>query len=82
MKCTLANGPIRWIAMTAPVLAARGDVRGGDNTQRRRGLRAHRYRNHRGRCKDLVGTRMKRAGSRFSQHGGQTVMTFRAAVRV
>ena len=23
---------------------------------------------------------MKRAGSRFSQHGGQTVMTFRAAV--
>lgn len=31
-------------------------------------------------CKTIVGTRMKRAGSRFSQHGGQTVMTFRAAV--
>ena len=31
-------------------------------------------------AKTIVGTRMKRAGSRFSQHGGQTVMTFRAAV--
>ena len=31
-------------------------------------------------CKTIVGTRIKRAGSRFSQHGGQTVMTFRAAV--
>lgn len=31
-------------------------------------------------CKTIAGVRMKRAGSRFSQHGGQTVMTFRAAV--
>lgn len=31
-------------------------------------------------AKTIVGTRMKRAGSRFSQHGGQTVMTFRTAV--
>jgi hypothetical protein len=31
-------------------------------------------------AKTVVGTRMKRAGSRFSQHGGQTVMTFRAAL--
>jgi hypothetical protein len=31
-------------------------------------------------AKTIVGTRMKRAGSRFSQHGGQTVMTFRAAL--
>jgi hypothetical protein len=31
-------------------------------------------------AKTIVGTRMKRAGSRFSQHGGQTVMTFCAAV--
>ena len=31
-------------------------------------------------AKTIVGTRMKRAGSRFSQHGGQTVMTFRAGV--
>lgn len=31
-------------------------------------------------AKTIVGTRMKRAGSRFSQHGGQAVMTFRAAV--
>lgn len=31
-------------------------------------------------AKTIAGTRMKRAGSRFSQHGGQTVMTFRAAV--
>ncbi len=28
----------------------------------------------------IVGVRMKRAGARFSQHGGQTVMTFRAAL--
>ena len=31
-------------------------------------------------AKTLVGTRMKRAGARFSQHGGQTVMLFRAAL--
>ena len=31
-------------------------------------------------AKTIVGTRMKRCGSRFSQHGGQAVMTFRAAV--
>jgi hypothetical protein len=31
-------------------------------------------------AKTVVGTRMKRAGARFSQHGGQTVMTFRAAL--
>ena len=31
-------------------------------------------------AKTLVGTRMKRAGARFSQHGGQAVMTFRAAL--
>jgi hypothetical protein len=31
-------------------------------------------------AKTLVGVRMKRAGARFSQHGGQTVMTFRAAL--
>jgi len=31
-------------------------------------------------AKTIAGVRMKRAGSRFSQHGGQTVMTFRAAV--
>jgi hypothetical protein len=30
--------------------------------------------------KTIIGTRMKRAGARFSQHGGQTVMTFRAAL--
>ncbi len=30
--------------------------------------------------KTIVSTRMKRAGARFSQHGGQTVMLFRAAV--
>lgn len=29
--------------------------------------------------KTIVSTRMKRAGARFSQHGGQTVMLFRAA---
>lgn len=31
-------------------------------------------------AKTVVGTRMKRAGARYSQHGGQTVMLFRAAV--
>lgn len=31
-------------------------------------------------AKTLVNTRMKKAGARFSQHGGQTVLTFRAAV--
>ena len=31
-------------------------------------------------AKTIVGTRMKRAGARFSQHGGQTVMTFRASL--
>jgi hypothetical protein len=31
-------------------------------------------------AKTIVGTRRKRAGARFSQHGGQTVMTFRAAL--
>lgn len=31
-------------------------------------------------AKTVVGARMKRAGSRFSQHGGQTVMLFRTAV--
>ena len=30
--------------------------------------------------KTIIGPRMKRAGARFSQHGGQTVMTFRAAL--
>lgn len=30
-------------------------------------------------AKTVVGARMKRAGARFSQHGGQTVMLFRAA---
>ena len=30
-------------------------------------------------AKTVVATRMKRAGARFSQHGGQTVMLFRAA---
>ena len=30
-------------------------------------------------AKTLVGTRMKRAGARFSQHGGQTILLFRAA---
>jgi len=32
-------------------------------------------------AKTLVSTRMKRAGARFSQHGGQTVLLFRAAIR-
>ncbi len=31
-------------------------------------------------AKTVVGTRMKKAGARFSQHGGQTVMLFRAAL--
>ena len=31
-------------------------------------------------AKTIVGTRMKRAGARFSQHGGQTVMLFRTAL--
>ena len=30
-------------------------------------------------AKTIVGVRMKRAGARFTQHGGQTVMLFRAA---
>ena len=31
-------------------------------------------------AKTIVGTRMKRAGARFSQHGGQTIMLFRSAM--
>lgn len=31
-------------------------------------------------AKTLVNVRMKRAGSRFNQHGGQTILTYRAAV--
>jgi|ERR1035438_8904258 hypothetical protein len=31
-------------------------------------------------AKTVVGSRMKRAGARFSQHGGQTVMIFRTAI--
>jgi hypothetical protein len=31
-------------------------------------------------AKTVVGVRMKRAGARFSQHGGQTVMLFRTAI--
>src|SRR5271170_4780481 len=31
-------------------------------------------------AKTVVGSRMKRAGARFSQHGGQTVMLFRTAL--
>ncbi len=31
-------------------------------------------------CKLAVGTRMKRAGARFSQHGGQTIMLFRTSI--
>jgi hypothetical protein len=31
-------------------------------------------------AKTVVNVRMKRAGSRFSQHGGQTVLLFRAAI--
>src|SRR5262249_52404748 len=32
-------------------------------------------------AKCLVGTRMKRSGARFSQHGGQAVLTLRAALK-
>ena len=32
-------------------------------------------------AKSLVGVRMKRSGARFSQHGGQTVLTLRASLR-
>ncbi len=32
-------------------------------------------------AKTLVGVRMKRSGARFSQHGGQTVLTLRAALK-
>lgn len=32
-------------------------------------------------CKTLVGVRMKRSGARFSQHGGQTVLTIRASLK-
>jgi len=31
-------------------------------------------------AKTVVGSRMKRAGARFSQHGGQTIMLFRTAL--
>ena len=31
-------------------------------------------------AKTVVGSRMKRAGARFSQHGGQTVMLFRTSI--
>jgi len=31
-------------------------------------------------AKTVVGVRMKRAGARYSQHGGQTIMLFRAAI--
>ena len=31
-------------------------------------------------AKTLVGVRMKRAGARFSQHGGQTILLFRASL--
>lgn len=31
-------------------------------------------------AKTLVGVRMKRAGARYTQHGGQTVMLFRSAI--
>jgi hypothetical protein len=31
-------------------------------------------------AKTVVGTRMKRAGARFSQHGGQTILLFRSAL--
>jgi hypothetical protein len=31
-------------------------------------------------AKTIVGTRMKRAGARFSQHGGQSIMLFRTAL--
>jgi hypothetical protein len=32
-------------------------------------------------AKTLVGVRMKRSGARFSQHGGQTILTLRAALK-
>jgi hypothetical protein len=32
-------------------------------------------------AKTLVGVRMKRSGARFSQHGGQTVLSLRAALK-
>lgn len=32
-------------------------------------------------AKTLVGTRMKRSGARFEQHGGQAVLTLRAALK-
>jgi hypothetical protein len=32
-------------------------------------------------AKCLVGTRMKRSGARFSQHGGQAILTLRAALK-
>jgi hypothetical protein len=32
-------------------------------------------------AKSLVGVRMKRSGARFSQHGGQTVLTLRASLK-
>lgn len=32
-------------------------------------------------CKTIVGVRMKRSGARFSQHGGQTVLTLRASLK-
>jgi hypothetical protein len=31
-------------------------------------------------AKTVVNTRMKRAGARFDQHGGQTIMLFRTAI--
>ena len=31
-------------------------------------------------AKTLVNTRMKRAGARFDQHGGQTILTFRSHI--
>ena len=31
-------------------------------------------------AKTVIGTRMKRAGARFSQHGGQTILLFRTAL--
>ena len=32
-------------------------------------------------AKTLISVRMKRAGARYSQHGGQTILTFRAALK-
>lgn len=31
-------------------------------------------------AKTLVSVRMKRAGARYSQHGGQTILLFRSAI--